>query len=61
MNRTPLHAPIRKVQTSLPREMPFGLAALERIGMSAQVAAHYAESGWLDRLGQGVMRLPVTP
>jgi hypothetical protein len=34
--------------------MPFDLAALERIGVSAQLAAHYAESGWLDRLGQGV-------
>ncbi len=34
--------------------MPFDLAALERIGVSAQLAAHYAASGWLDRLGQGV-------
>lgn len=34
--------------------MPFDLAALEHIGVSAQLAAHYAESGWLDRLGQGV-------
>lgn len=34
--------------------MPFDLATLERIGVSAQLAAHYAESGWLDRLGQGI-------
>ena len=34
--------------------MPFDLAALESIGVSAQLAAHYAKSGWLDRLGQGV-------
>jgi hypothetical protein len=54
MDRTPRHALIKKLQTSLPRGMPFDLAALERIGVSAQLAAHYAESGWLDRLGQGV-------
>ncbi len=34
--------------------MPFDLAVLGCIGVSAQLAAHYAESGWLDRLGQGV-------
>ncbi len=34
--------------------MPFDLATLERIGVSGQLAAHYAESGWLNRLGQGV-------
>lgn len=54
MDRTPRHALIKKLQTSLPRGMPFDLATLERIGVSAQLAAHYAESGWLDRLGQGV-------
>lgn len=54
MDRTPRHALIKKLQTSLPRGMPFDLAALEHIGVSAQLAAHYAESGWLDRLGQGV-------
>ncbi len=54
MDRTPRHALIKKLQTSLPRGMPFDLAALEHIGVSAQLAAHYAESGWLNRLGQGV-------
>ena len=54
MDRTPRHALIKKLQTSLPRGMPFDLATLERIGVSAQLAAHYAESGWLDRLGQGI-------
>ena len=54
MDRTPRHALIKKLQTSLPRGMPFDLAALERLGVSAQLAAQYAESGWLDRLGQGI-------
>lgn len=54
MDRTPRHSLIKKLQTRLPRGMPFDLATLERIGVSAQLAAHYAESGWLDRLGQGV-------
>ncbi len=34
--------------------MPFDLAGLERICVSAQLAAHYAECGWIERLGQGV-------
>lgn len=54
MDRTPRHALIKKLQTSLPRGMPFDLATLERIGVSAQLAAHYVESGWLERLGQGI-------
>lgn len=54
MDRTSRHSLIKKLQTSLPRGMPFDLAALKRIGVSAQLAAHYAESGWLERLGQGV-------
>ena len=54
MDKTPRHALIKKLQTSLPRGTPFDLAALGRIGVSAQLAAHYAQSGWLDRLGQGV-------
>ncbi len=54
MGTTPRHTLIKNLQTSLPRGMPFDLAALERIGVSAQLAAHYAESSWLDRLGQGI-------
>jgi hypothetical protein len=54
MDTTPRHLLIKKLQTSLPRGMPFDLAALEAIGVSAQLAAYYAETGWLDRLGQGV-------
>jgi hypothetical protein len=48
------HNLIKKLQTNLPRGMPFDLASLKHIGVSAQLAAYYAESGWLERLGQGV-------
>jgi hypothetical protein len=54
MDKNPRHALIKKLQTTLPRGPPFDLGVLESIGVSAQLAAHYAESGWLDRLGQGV-------
>lgn len=54
MDRTPRYVLIKKLQISLPRGLPFDLATLERIGVSAQLAAHYTESGWIDRLGQGV-------
>ncbi len=54
MDRIPRHNLIKKLQTSLPRGVPFDLAVLKNIGVSAQLAAHYAEAGWLDRIGQGV-------
>lgn len=54
MDKNPRHALIKKLQTTLPRGTPFDLGVLGSIGVSAQLAAHYAESGWLDRLGQGV-------
>ena len=54
MDKIPRHALIKNLQVSLPRGKPFDLATLERIGVSAQLAAHYAASGWLDRLGQGI-------
>jgi hypothetical protein len=54
MTQTPRHTLIKNLQTSLPRGLPFDLAALARVGVSAQLAAHYAKSGWLDRLGQGI-------
>ena len=49
---------IRRVQTELPRGAPFALDTLERMGVSAKLAAYYAESGWLTRLGQGVYAFP---
>lgn len=38
--------------------MPLELATLARQGVSANLAAHYAEVGWLVRLGQGVYAFP---
>jgi Transcriptional regulator, AbiEi antitoxin, Type IV TA system/Transcriptional regulator, AbiEi antitoxin N-terminal domain len=49
---------IKRVQTELPRGMPFNLDTLERLGVSAKLAAYYADSGWVTRLGQGVYAFP---
>lgn len=49
---------IKRLQTDLPRGAPFDLATLASLGVSPQLAAHYAESGWLDRLAQGVYTFP---
>lgn len=38
----------------MPRGEPFDLAGLKALRISAVLAAKYAESGWLVRLGQGV-------
>lgn len=40
---------IKRVQTELPREVPFDLTTLECLGISAKLAAYYAGSGWLTR------------
>jgi len=42
----------------LPRGAPFDLATLNQFGVSPQLAAHYAESGWLVRLAQGTYAFP---
>lgn len=49
---------IKRLQAELPRGAPFDLMALHRIGVSPQLAAHYAEGGWLIRLAQGVYAFP---
>ncbi len=49
---------IKRVQTELPRGAPFALDTLEHLGVSAKLAAYYADSGWLTRLGQGVYAFP---
>jgi len=38
-------------------EQPLDLASLAEHGVSPALAAHYARSGWLERLGAGVYRL----
>ena len=52
------HSLIKQLQTSLPRGVPFDTAALARVGVSGKLAAHYAETGWLVRLGQGIYAFP---
>lgn len=58
MKKNPRHSLIKQLQTRLPRGMPFDLAALNRLGISAKLAARYVESGWLVRLAQGVYAFP---
>eukprot|EP01035_Chromulina_nebulosa_P036820 gene36820-49660_t len=41
-----------------PRGAPFDLATLSQFGVSPQLAAHYADGGWLVRLAQGVYAFP---
>lgn len=55
---TSRHSLIKHLQTGLPRGAPFDIATLNRQGVSAKLAAHYAESGWLVRLAQGVYAFP---
>lgn len=52
------HGQIKEVLAGVPRGTPFGLPELEALGVSRQLAAHYAASGWLFRLGHGAYSLP---
>lgn len=52
------HQSLKRLQTTVPRGAPFDLQTLASIGVSAQLAARYAASGWLLRLGQGVYAFP---
>src|SRR3546814_16243373 len=48
------HQIIKRLQAELSRGAPFDLAMLKTFGVSPKLAARYAESGWLVRLGHGV-------
>ena len=52
------HQIIKRLLAGLPRGAPFDLATLSQFGVSPQLAAHYAEQGWLVRLAQGVYAFP---
>jgi len=52
------HQIIKRLQAELPRGSPFDLATLDQFGVSPQLAAKYAEGGWLVRLAQGVYAFP---
>ena len=56
--RTVEQSLIKRVQTEVPRGAPFGLGELERLGVSAKLAAYYASAGWIERLGYGVYAFP---
>jgi hypothetical protein len=58
MERNSRHQVIKRLQAELPRGAPFDLAILNQFGVSAQLAARYAEGGWLVRLAQGVYAFP---
>jgi hypothetical protein len=58
MERNSRHQVIKRLQAELPRGAPFDLATLDQFGVSAQLAARYAEGGWLVRLAQGVYAFP---
>lgn len=61
MPSNPRHNLIKRLQTELPRGVPFGLSELAAVGVSAHQAAYYAAHGWLTRLGQGVYAFPNDP
>lgn len=52
------HQVIKRLQAELPRGAPFDLATLALLGVSPQLAARYADGGWLVRLAQGVYAFP---
>lgn len=58
MSESSRHQLIKRLQTELPRGAPFDLATLATLGVSPQLAARYAEGGWLVRLAQGVYAFP---
>ena len=49
---------LRQLQTATPRGAPLDLRSLGRIGISPQLAAYYARTGWLTRLAHGIYALP---
>lgn len=47
---------INSLLQAVSHEQPLDLASLAKHGVSPALAAHYARSGWLERLGTGVYR-----
>ena len=52
------HNLIKRLQAAQPRGTPFDLMALNKLGVSPQLAAKYVRGGWLVRLAQGVYSFP---
>ena len=49
---------INRLLRSAPYGRPLSLSDLAKYGVSAPLAAKYARTGWLERLGPGLYRLP---
>jgi hypothetical protein len=47
---------INSLLRAVSHERPLDLAALAEHGISPALAAHYARTGWLQRLARGVYR-----
>ncbi|WP_422649442.1 Transcriptional regulator AbiEi antitoxin N-terminal domain-containing protein [Cupriavidus sp. H18C1] len=58
MVEVPRYQIIKRLQTGMPRGAPFDLPTLRQFGVSPQLAARYADGGWLVRLAQGVYAFP---
>jgi len=54
MDLTVRRNPIKELQTTLPRGVPFDIQAARSKGVSSALAWHYVGSGWLTRLERGV-------
>jgi len=50
--------PIKELQTSLSRGVPFDTQTANSKGVSSALAWHYLKSGWLTRLERGVFMFP---
>src|SRR5712692_5877307 len=55
---TTTHSKLNTVYTGLPAGSPITSAQLAAMGISADLAVHYARSGWLKRLARGVYTRP---
>jgi hypothetical protein len=49
---------VKSLVANMPHGQPFGLAELAAHGVSPNLAAKYARTGWLQRLAQGVYCFP---
>lgn len=49
---------LKTLYTRLPTGSPVTSAQLADMGISADLAVHYARAGWLQRLGRGVYSRP---
>ena len=58
---TTSNSKLNALYTRLPSGSPITSAQLAKLGISADLAVHYARSGWLKRLGRGVYCRPSEP